>query len=62
MITLALITLMFALAASVWATAYAWNNAVPSLLWLGRVRLEDAWLDRIEAMHVTLDAWQALEA
>lgn len=60
MITLALISLAVALAASVWTTAYAWNATVPDLLWLDQNRRWDAWLDTIEAMHDTLDALQML--
>lgn len=56
----ALISLAVALAASVWTTAYAWNAAVPDLLWLDRVRRWDVWLDSIDAMHETLDALQVL--
>lgn len=55
MFALALIMLAVALAASMWTIAYTWNDLVPSLLWLDRVRAEDAWLDRIEEMHETLD-------
>lgn len=55
MFVMALITLAVALAASVWTTAYAWNAAVPDLLWLSRVRAEDVWLDSIVEMHEMLD-------
>ena len=56
-----LISLAVALAASVWTTAYAFTDALPSLLWLDQARREDAWLDTIEAMHETLANWQHLE-
>jgi hypothetical protein len=62
MIALALLALTVALTVSAWTTAYAWNDAVPSLLWLDIARREDAWLDSIEAMHETLHNWEALEA
>lgn len=61
MIALAMITLAVALAASVWTAAYAWTSALPELLWLDRVRREDAWLDSIEAMHLQLDVVLALD-
>lgn len=61
MMALALLTLTVALAVSVWTTAYAWTDTVPSLLWLDRARRADAWLDSIEAMHDTLDVLLALD-
>lgn len=61
MIALAMITLAVALAASVWTAAYAWTSALPELLWLDRVRREDAWLDSIEALHLQLDVVLALD-
>lgn len=61
MIILAFFSLAVALAASVWTIVYAWNAAVPDLLWLDRVRRWDAWLDSIDAMHETLDALQVLD-
>lgn len=61
MFTLAMITLAVALTASVWTIVYAWTAALPELLWLARVRREDAWLDSIEAMHLQLDVVLALD-
>jgi spermidine/putrescine-binding protein len=61
MIALAMITLAVALAASVWTTAYARTDTLPSLIWLDRARAEDAWLDSVEAMHETLDGLLALD-
>jgi hypothetical protein len=61
MMVMAMLSLTVALAASVWTTAYAWTDTIPSLLWLDRARREDAWLDSIEAMHETLYAWRVLD-
>lgn len=61
MIVMAMLSLAVALAASMWTTAYAWTDTIPSLLWLDRARREDAWLGSIEAMRETLDAWRTLD-
>lgn len=61
MFALAMITLVVALAASVWTTAYALTAAVPDLLWLDRVRRTNAWWDTVEDMQVTLARWRELE-
>lgn len=62
MMVMALLSLAVALAASVWTTAYAWTDILPSLLWLDRARRHDAWLDSIEALHGTLAMLRALDA
>jgi hypothetical protein len=61
MMVMAMLSLVVALAASAWTTAYAWTDTLPSLLWLDRARAEDAWLASVEAMHETLDALLALD-
>lgn len=62
MLILGLLTLTFSVAASVWTTAYAVHEPVANLLWLERVRREDAWLDTIEDMHATLAALLVLDS
>lgn len=56
------ISLVTALAACGWTTAYAWTDTIPSLLWLDRARREDAWLDTIDQMHASLAALNELDA
>lgn len=55
MIVLAVMSLAVALTASGWTTAYAWTAALPNLLWLDRVRRDDATRELAESLHATLD-------
>lgn len=61
MIALAMLSLVVALLACGWTTAYAWTDALPNLLWLERARVEDAWLDGLVDMQLQLAAWQAVD-